>query len=166
MIEPQPLTPIECVSCQRLHTDWSAPYDDWRLPGIQDTLGYCEPCKGAWYSSHRDEVRGRYQCQLDTWPMPSYVYALLDPRDRSGLRYIGRGADIIRRMREHRKANDGTREKRAWIADMHEQGLTFEYGVPTFSPPKIPAKRSHCSRAKTAEEVGEAEAACMSGVGT
>ena len=29
-------------------------------------------------------------------------------------------------------------------------------GVLTLFPPKIPAKRSHCSRAKTAKEVGEA----------
>jgi hypothetical protein len=42
---------------------------------------------------------------------------------------------------------------------------TGRIGVPTFLPPKIPAKRSHRSRAKTAEEVKEAEAACMSGVG-
>lgn len=41
-----------------------------------------------------------------------------------------------------------------------------EDGVPTFLPPKIPAKRSHCSHAKTAEEVEGAEAVYMSGVGT
>ena len=42
--------------------------------------------------------------------------------------------------------------------------MLYVDGVPTFFAPKIPAKRSRGSRAKTAEEVKEAEVACMSGV--
>jgi hypothetical protein len=59
-------------------------------------------------------------------------------------------------------ANAG-RKPRVFLSYARTDGERF--GVPTFLPPKIPAKRSHCSRAKTAEEVKEAEAACMSGVG-
>ena len=99
------------------------------MPGIRETIGYCESCKSAWYTSHRETIRQHWQRALDAWPTPSYVYGLLDPRDRSELHYIGRAADLDRRIREHRKANDGTPEKRAWIADLHEQGLTFEYCI-------------------------------------
>ena len=49
-----------------------------------------------------------------------YIYALIDPRDRS-IRYIGQTDDIERRYLEHTDRTENT-TKGAWIADLRRLG--------------------------------------------
>lgn len=55
--------------------------------------------------------------------LPISIYRLSDPRDGQ-VRYIGKSADLSRRMKEHlNRGSGGNRHKVEWIAGLRAEGL-------------------------------------------
>ncbi len=117
-----------CICCGTMEKAWYLQgRDDYRFIGLQDEVkGLCEQCRvGVWLASI-PRLKLAYHKWLERhYPTPSYVYGLLDPRDRL-VHYIGRAGDVQRRIQRHRQDQDSS-QKSAWVCELHELGLTFEW---------------------------------------
>ncbi|MGH2496559.1 MAG: hypothetical protein ACRDIV_17815 [Ktedonobacteraceae bacterium] len=123
---------IACFQCKTLmEDDWqTALAQDFRFLNRDVEIGHCDACKERYYQAHREELQEAYKQWLTShYRTPSFVYGLLDPRDRLTY-YIGRTHDITARMREHR--GKGSRDNAArsiWVRSLHDEGLTFEHCI-------------------------------------
>jgi|SRR5579859_2464284 len=120
---------IPCSQCGSL-TEWGRTlYEDFRLLKRDVERGHCDACKDIYYQAHREELQQAYALWLTQYRTPSFVYGMVDPRDRL-VHYIGRTHNIQSRMRDHRHtANRDTSRRGSWIRGLHAEGLTFEHCI-------------------------------------
>lgn len=125
---------VPCKACPSLIPEWRATHADVRFPRPfeGESVGLCEECKARLYLKHRAGLQIAYkQWLMTTYPTPAFIYGLVDPRARD-VHYIGRTADVAKRITNHRSEKRGSKEgsmKRAWINELHELGLTFEHCI-------------------------------------
>jgi hypothetical protein len=123
---------VPCKSCSTLILEWYAKREDYRFPRPfeSESKGLCEDCKSQLYLKRFASLQIAYRDWLAaTYPTPSYIYGLLDPRTRE-MCYIGRTADIAKRMASHRReAQWEGNAKAGWINELHDLGLTFEHCI-------------------------------------
>lgn len=125
---------VACKACSTLIREWDATSTDTRFPRPfeGESKGLCEDCKARLYLQRRAGLQIAYrQWLINTYPTPSYIYGLIDPRSRD-VCYIGRTANVAKRINDHRTDKKRTLEgsmKRAWVNGLHELGLTFEHCV-------------------------------------
>jgi hypothetical protein len=141
MIDAEDLSEVQvpCRVCATLTKEWRANRADYRFPRPfeSESKGLCDGCKAQLYLRRFAGLQRAYRDWLTvTYPTPSFVYGLIDPRIRD-VHYIGRTADIAKRMVEHRrgKAKELLSDKRFWIQELHALGLTFEHCILAVADP-------------------------------